>query len=307
MKELNAEPYNKQGISGKDSDFKDYFAPISLKEAVELLERYAPAVKVIAGGTDVLVDYFGRMYKIERWLDLKNIEELKKIEIKDEKVEIGALVTHDELEKSEIIQRYFPVLRQAAWDVGSPQIRNMGTIGGNIVTSSPAGDLLAPLMAYDAYFVLTSTDGDRRVRAKEFFVGPKKNVLRKDELVTKIVIPIPSKNTYGKWIKVGKRKALIISSITLALVISLNNKGLVEKAKCCLGSVAPTPFEVEEFNSLMVGKKMEELNYEELANVVSKSISPIDDIRGTKEYRKDVAKNLTISALKEIERMVRVD
>ncbi|PNR95578.1 FAD binding domain-containing protein [Petrotoga olearia] len=305
MKEYTGELGSKQEDFGRDSD--DYFAPTTLKEATEILAKYSPNIKIIAGGTDVLVDYFDRLYEIERWISLKNLYELKKIEINDDRIEVGALVTHEELEKSEIIQKCLPLISQAALDVGSPQIRNRGTIGGNIANSSPAGDLLPPLIAYDAVFKITSQNETCEVPAKEFFLGPKKNVLGKNEIIEKIIIPMPQKHTYGKWLKVGKRNALIISSITLALIITFNDDERIKTVKCSLGSVAPVPIEISQIQPLMVGKRLNELDYSQIGKVVSDNISPIDDIRGTKEYRREVAKNLTISALNEIERMVRVD
>jgi len=144
-----------------------YFAPQKIEEALEILFKYEKEIKVIAGGTDLLIQYYDRLYEVNGWLDLKNIKELKDI----------AMVTHAQLEKSEDIKKYYPVLSQAAADIGSPQIRNRGTIGGNIVNASPAGDLLAPLMAYDAQFKLLSVQKEAIISAEEFFIGPKKTIL----------------------------------------------------------------------------------------------------------------------------------
>jgi CO/xanthine dehydrogenase FAD-binding subunit len=237
-----------------------YFAPQKTEEALEILSRYGEEIKVIAGGTDLLIQYYDRLYEINGWLDLKNIKELKKIRISKNQMEIGAMVTHAQLEKSEDIKKYFPVLSQAAADIGSPQIRNRGTIGGNIVNASPAGDLLAPLMAYKAKFKLLS--------------GKKETL----------------------------RKALIIATITLALVVEMteDNK-IVKDVRICLGSVAPTPIEIKKIRKKMVGKNFNQLNFAELGQIVEDEISPIDDIRGTREYRKDVAKNIMINALEEID------
>jgi CO/xanthine dehydrogenase FAD-binding subunit len=217
-------------------------------------------------------------------------------------MEIGAMVTHAQLEKSEDIKKYYPVLSQAAADIGSPQIRNRGTIGGNIVNASPAGDLLAPLMAYKTKFKLLSTQGEKIVPAEEFFIGPKKTILEPAQLLTRIILPLPSEKTYGCWIKVGKRKALIIATITLALVVEMteDNK-TVKDVRICLGSVAPTPIEIKEIRKKMVGKNFNQLDFAELGQIVEDKISPIDDIRGTREYRKDVAKEIMINALEEID------
>ncbi len=279
-----------------------YFAPQKIEEALEVLYKHGKEIKVIAGGTDLLVQYYDRLYEISAWLDLKNIKELKEIKIYQNQMEIGAMVTHNQLEKSGNIKKYFPVLSQAATDIGSPQIKNRGTVGGNIVNASPAGDLLPPLMAYDAQFRLLSNQGEVIVPAEEFFIGPKETILKPAQLLTQIILPLPSERTYGSWIKAGKRKALIIATITLALVVEMaeDNK-IIKDVRTCLGSVAPTPIEIKEIKKKMVGKNFDQLNFAELGQIVEDKISPIDDIRGTREYRKDVAKEIMINALEEID------
>ena len=278
-----------------------YFAPQKIEEALEILSKYGKEIKIIAGGTDLLIQYYDRLYEVGSWLDLENIKELKEIKIYQNQMIIGAMVTHAQLEKSQDIKKYYPVLSQAAADIGSPQIRNRGTIGGNIVNASPAGDLLSPLMAYDAQFRLLSTQGKKIVPVEEFFIGPKKTILEPAQLLTRIILPLPSERTCGCWIKIGKRKALIIATITLALVVEMaeDNK-TVNDVRTCLGSVAPTPIEIKEIREKMVDKKFSELDFNQLGQIVEDKISPIDDIRGTREYRKDVAKEIMINALKEI-------
>jgi len=286
-----------------------YFAPRKIEEALEILSKYGKKIKVIAGGTDLLIQYYDRLYEVNGWLDLKNIKELKDIRINKNQIKIGAMVTHAQLEKSAEIKKYFPVLSQAAADIGSPQIRNRGTIGGNIVNASPAGDLLAPLMAYKAKFKLLSGMDETLVPAEKFFIGPKKTILEPTQLLTRIILPLPSEKTYGCWIKIGKRKALIIATITLALVVEMALALVVEMAednrtvkdvRTCLGSVAPTPIEIKEIRKKMVGKNFDQLDFTELGQLVEDKISPIDDIRGSRKYRKDVAKNIMIKALEEI-------
>jgi len=278
-----------------------YFAPQQIEEVLEILSRYGEEIKIIAGGTDLLVQYYDQLYEIGAWLDLKNISELKKIRISKNQMEIGAMVTHAQLEKSEDIKKYFPILSQAAADIGSPQIRNRGTIGGNIVNASPAGDLLSPLMAYDAQFKLLSLQKEALISAEEFFIGPKQTILKPEQLLTQIVLPLPYERTYGSWIKIGKRKALAIATITLALVVKMaeDNK-TIKDVRTCLGSVAPTPIEIKEVREKMIGKNFSQLDFNQLGQIVEDKISPIDDIRGTREYRKDVAKEIMINGLKEV-------
>ena len=307
MEEFPQGLQNDKNISGGDSKTCQrtvpcqYFAPQKIEEALEILFQYGKEIKIIAGGTDLLIQYYDRLYEVNGWLDLKNIKELEDIRINKNQIEIGAMVTHTQLEKSEDIKKYFPILGQAAADIGSPQIRNRGTVGGNIVNASPAGDLLAPLMAYGAQFKLQSNQREKIVLAEEFFIGPKKTILEPIQLLTQIILPLPSKKTYGCWIKIGKRKALIIATITLALVVEMaeDNK-TVKDVRTCLGSVAPTPIEIKEIRKKMVEKNFNQLDFNQLGQIVEDKITPIDDIRGTREYRKDVAKEIMINALEEI-------
>lgn len=290
---------NKQNSFEKD--FPGYIAPQKIEEVLEILSKYGKEIKIIAGGTDLLVQYYDRLYEVSAWLDLKNIEELKEIKIDQNQIEIGAMATHTQLESSADIKRYYPVLSQAAADIGSPQIRNRGTIGGNIVNASPAGDLLPALIAYRAQFKLLFDKKEVLIPAENFFIGPKKTILKPEQLLSKIIIPIPEQNTYSSWIKIGKRKALMVATVSLALVISMaeDNK-IIKEVKVCLGSVAPTPFEIMEIREKMIGRQFNQLDFNELGQLVEDRISPIDDIRGTKEYRQDVTKNIMINALKKI-------
>jgi xanthine dehydrogenase FAD-binding subunit len=285
---------------------QQYFAPRELKEALEILSRYQNELKVIAGGTDLLVQYYDRLYEVSGWLDLRLIQELKEVKIVEDKMIIGAMVTHAQLEKSEDIKKYFPVLNLAAADIGSPQIRNRGTMGGNIVNASPAGDFLPPLIAYNAQFRLLSQQGEVLVLAEEFFIGPKKTILKPDQLLTQVILPLPGENTYGSWIKIGKRRALAIATITLALIVKMaaDNK-TIKEVRTCLGSVAPTPIEIKEIRTKMAGKQFHQLDFDQLGQIVEDKIAPIDDIRGTREYRKDVAKEIMINALEEIDLALR--
>jgi len=278
-----------------------YFAPQEIKEALELLSEYGEEIKIIAGGTDLLVQYYDRLYEIAGWLDLKNLAELKKISILEPYMSIGAMVTHTQLEKSPDIKKHFPILSQAAAEIGSPQIRNRGTLGGNIVNASPAGDLLSPLIAYGAKFELLSLNEKTVVSSEQFFIGPKKTVLRTDQLLTRIILPWPGQNCYSSWIKVGRRRALAISTIALAMVVKMTEDNrIIQEVKVCLSSVAPTPLEIKEVREEMRGKSFNQLNFDKLGQIVEDKTLPIDDIRGTKEYRKEVAKRITIHCLEEI-------
>ncbi len=299
MKESTKKLENKPQISGEDS--KQFFRPESLEKALELKDDYGSELTVLAGGTDLLVAYYEKLFEIESWLDLTKIPILKNIDINDKNIVIGAMVTHQRLANSTELRDILPALSEAAEEVGSPQIRSRGTIGGNICTASPAGDILPPLVAYGAKFILASKEGKREVLATEFFTGPKKSVLKNNELLIAIEIPRPSAETYSFWKKLGRRKALVISSISLAFVVEFDLENRIKKAGLAMGSVAPVPFKLESVEKELVSKKMAELNYTKIAEQVRNTISPIDDLRGTKAYRKDVARDIMINALEKIE------
>jgi len=300
---LNAE--NRQKTSGEDSNkvpvgSADFLAPESLEQALDYRKRYGFEATVIAGGTDIMVDYFERLYEVNSWLDLNKIDELKMIEINDNEIIIGATVTHKRIAKHPDLQKYLPMLAQASSEVGAWQIQSRGTIGGNIVTSSPAGDTLAPLLAYDAKVVLQSKGDKRILDINDFFLGPKENVEESDELLTKIIIPKPSENTLSRWKKVGKRKALIISSLTMAFLIEVNSDGVIETARACYGAVAPTPIEIKNVGAYLKNQKLEEVDAKKAGEIAAAGISPIDDIRGTEQYRRQVTHDLTENTIIEM-------
>ncbi|MCF8008429.1 MAG: xanthine dehydrogenase family protein subunit M [Halanaerobiales bacterium] len=297
MKKQSKDVKNRPTSSGRDS--KEYFRPKSKKELKEILKNN-DILTIIAGGTDLLVSNYQKLYKIDKWLDLDLIDEFKEVKIFDDKIEIGSMVTHDRLVRLEKIKELFPILHSAALDLGSPQIRSRGTIGGNIVTSSPAGDLLPPLLVYDAEVVIISDQEERKVDLNTFFTGPKKNVLKEGEILEKIVIPLKKDKSRGVWKKVGKRKALVISSISLALNIVFDKDNIIKKAKMAIGSAAPVPLRIKSAEEILIGQSLDSIDYIKVAKAAAKQISPIDDIRGTAEYRISVAKNITKSALKEV-------
>ena len=290
---------SRQPISGVD--FEQYFQPKSLKKALEIKAEYQDQIEVAAGSTDLLVANYEKLHEIKNWLDLDKLDELRKIEVKDNKLHIGAMATHLQLMKSDLVKEKLAVLAAAAEDVGSPQIRSRGTIGGNICTSSPAGDLLAPLLSYEASFKLQTAETERIVAAEKFFTGPKRNLMEADELLTEIIIPLTENEREGTWIKVGRRKALVISTLTLSVVLEFE-AGKIVKAGVAMGSVAPTPIRLGEVEEMMLGNKLSELDYKKLDQEVKARINTIDDLRGTKEYREDVAADVMVRALNEIER-----
>ncbi len=298
MKKSPMKLENKQTISG--ADFKNYFQPDNLEKALELKKEYGDNIAIAAGTTDLLVAHYDKLHEIENWLDISKIAGLKKMSFEEDKLLLGAMVTHLDIKASEELRKKLPVLHAAAADVGSPQIRSRGTIGGNIVTSSPSGDLLTPLLSYEARFKLETAEKSRWVEAGEFFTGPKRNLMESDEILTEVEIPISERESLGYWAKIGRRKALVISTLNFSLVLEFEGDK-IERAGLAMGSVAPTPIRLREVEAMMVGKSLKELDYRELGEEVKKGINPIDDLRGSKFYREDVSLEIMINALEDIE------
>jgi len=279
----------------------DYLAPETLNKALEYRSRYGYKAVVIAGGTDVMVDYFEGLTEVSSWLDLTKIAALKEMKFGPEEIRLGSMVTHLKLATDPRVGENLPLLAEAASEMGSWQIQSRGTLGGNIVTSSPAGDTLAPLLAYQARFVLGSVSGQREVAAEDFFTGPKENVMNQDELLLEVMIPVSRERTLSRWKKVGKRKAVIISSLTMALLLELDEKDVITGARAAYGAVAPTPLRAEEVENYLAGKSLSEVSAERAGELAAREISPITDIRGTVAYRRQVTRDITVEALLDMQ------
>jgi len=256
-------------------------SPKTLKEFFDI-KTENPVAKIIAGGTDILVrlkDEFDWPFLI----DISQIEELKGISKKSNLIQIGALITFTEIEKNESLKKYAEVLVQAAFIIGSPQIRNKGTIGGNIANASPAGDSLPPLYVLNAELELTSSSGTRRIPINEFFTGPGKSVLGNDEIISAINIPA-EEDLKGVFLRLGQRQSLAISKVSLALV--KNTK--TNEFRIALGSVAPTVVRAPKTEKLLSENSLNERLINEACETVCKETVPISDIRSEAEYRKEM-------------------
>ena len=279
----------------------DYLAPQTLNKALEYRSRYGYKAVVIAGGTDIMVDYFERLSEVSSWLDLTNIQALKEINFGPEEIRLGSMVTHRKLATDSRIKEKLPLLAESASEVGSWQIQSRGTLGGNIVTSSPAGDTLAPLLAYQARFVLAGVSGQREIPAGDFFTGPKENVMTQEELLIEVVIPNPRKGTLSRWKKVGKRKAMIISSLTMALLLEPGEEDEISAARAAYGAVAPTPIRAGDLEAYLAGRRLAEISAGKAGELAAQEISPITDLRGTVAFRRQVTRDITKQALLDLQ------
>jgi len=261
----------------------EFLQPASLREALEMKAAHPEAIP-IQGGTDVMVEINLDHRRPAALLDLNRVRELTEWGHDDGVVRVGAGVTYTRiLEELPLL----PGLAMASRTVGSPQIRNRGTVGGNLGTASPAGDAHPPLLASDAVVELASTSGTRRVRAREFFTGPKKNAMRPDELVTAFLIrPATGGQQFSK---VGTRNAMVIAVCSFAIDVDHEHR----RVGTGIGSAGPTPLAAPEAESLVAGeldwanrKAPGEATLKRFGELVAAAAKPIDDIRGLASYRR---------------------
>jgi CO/xanthine dehydrogenase FAD-binding subunit len=276
-----------------------FLAPKGLKEALEYLYSH-PGTRVLAGGTDILVKFHERLDEVPSILDITKLQELKDICVNGDEVRLGALVTHREIEDHPWLKANVPSLCQGATEVGAMQIRNRGTIGGNVVNASPAGDTLPPLVVLGGRVELSSLTGQRTMSLEEFFLGPGKTALKADELLIAITFPTPKPHQGNAYLKLGKRKALAIATASVAVNVTLNDDMTqLEDIRICFGSVAPVPKRCLATEEVLRGKSLTDLPWAEATAALQEDISPIDDIRGTAQYRRDVASVILVRATKQ--------
>jgi carbon-monoxide dehydrogenase medium subunit len=282
----------------------EYFEPTNVDETLSLLNQWKGDVKIIAGGTDLIPMMRDRLVTPKRVIDINKLSELDFIKEAGEGIEIGALTRLRTIETSPLIRERIPLLAETAEQVASIQVRNVGTIAGNLVNASPAADMAPSLLVLDAIVRSIRTGGGRReTPLSEFFTGVKETVLGKDELVTDIFVPRMLPDTGGAFLKVGKRSALIISTASAASAISLKHGK--NKVRVALGSVAPTPVRARKVEDFLESHEITEMTIKEASDLVPNNISPITDHRSTAEYRKEVSKVLTKRALTKAFEMAR--
>jgi carbon-monoxide dehydrogenase medium subunit len=279
-----------------------YHRPATLKEACEIKAEFKNKALILAGGTDVIVNMKKGVISPESLISLRDVQDasLKSITFSKSRLKIGAFSTASELMRSRHITGPFKALATGTGSLGSPLIRNMATIGGNLVTARPASDLAPSLMAYRAKVFLNSQSGSREVSLDEFFVGPGRTVIKEDEIMTEIILDQPSPYSGCAYIKLGTRKALEISLVNVAAFIALEKpNGLIKDTRIVLGAVGPTPIRALKAEEILMGQKPAEALLDEAAKAAASDSKPIDDFRGSAEYRRDMVGTLTVRALNE--------
>ncbi len=272
---------------------REVFLPCSLEELWRCFEE-RPQAAVYAGGTDLLVGMYNGMLNPETLICLDRIDELKGAGDRGDSVRIGSCTTHTQLIEASLIQNHLPVLWRAIKQIGSPLIRNMGTIGGNICTASPAGDTLPPLYTMKAEVELRSKGGVRLMPIGDFITGPRATRLHGEEVLAAVWVKKPVEYNLHHFEKVGLRNALACSVVSMAALLRLASDGLVEKAALAWGSVGPTIITCREAEEALIGGKLTVERLEEAAAIVRKAVNPISDVRADADYRRTVAGNLLL-------------
>ncbi len=270
-------------------------SPRSLAEAFALLaeQPYRP----LAGGTDLLVQLTGELGPApERVLNLWQLDELRGIEVRGNVLELGALTTYTGIRRSAACQAHAPSLVDAAATIGAVQIQHRGTIGGNVMNASPAGDTLPVLLALDAVLVLGSTTGEREVAAADFWPAYRRTAARPDELLVRVRIPVVA-DREQRFRKVGTRRAQAISKVVVAA--AWRGVDAWRDVRIALGSVAPTPIRVSAAEAALEGRPRDLASIEAAVAALGSAINPIDDVRSTAAYRREAARRVVRRLLAE--------
>src|SRR5512133_1447111 len=279
----------------------DYIQPNSVDEILRILNERGSKARIVAGATDLILELERGVRKgIETLVDITRLPGLDRIELDDDGViHLGTLVSHNDCAASMIIQERAYPLARAAWEVGAPQIRNRGTVAGNLITASPANDTITPLMALGASVRLASTHGERIVPLTEFYTGVRKTVMQPDEMLLEISFPAMTQTQRGTFVKLALRRAQAISLVNVAIVLDLD-AGRVRSASIALGAVAPTIIHAPEAEAYLVGKDLSDDVIRGAGDLARNASRPISDIRSSADYRADMAGVITARGLAAI-------
>ncbi len=269
------------------------YLPGSLDAVYDILSG-EPAAVLYAGGTDLFVKSPPGRGADRPLICLEKADELKGVSDLGDEVRIGACTVHSQLIADRLIGDHFPLLALAAAHIGAPAVRNMGTIGGNICTASPAGDTLPPLYIYDAEVELQSAKRARRLPLSSFIQGPGQTLLEGGDVLSAVYIKKDHGYTFCHFEKAGQRRAMAISIASFAFAARIGDDGRVERARCAFGSVAPTVLTMEAVDTCFAGRHVEDDVLACAAALVRAGVSPISDVRASKEYRRAVAGNLVM-------------
>jgi CO/xanthine dehydrogenase FAD-binding subunit len=278
----------------------EVYSPKTLPEAYAHLQQLNGRAKLLAGGTDLMVQMHDRVAVAPAYLNIWNLDELRGIQDVGKALRIGALTTYTQMMHSPLMRQFCPILIDAAKTVGGVQIQNRGTLGGNIVNASPAGDTLPILAAFDAQLELGSHRGVRVVPFNEFYTGYRQTVLVPDELVVAVHLPKPVSNERLFFQKVGSRQALVISKVVMAGKALMDDEKRVHSIQIGVGSVAPTVVRLRQTEALLQEQVLTAELIEKARHAAMQEVRPINDVRSTEHYRRTITGNLLARFLQQL-------
>lgn len=278
----------------------DIKAPKNIAEVLTLLDREPGTWRPFAGGTDLMVLFEAGKLSHKKFVNIWGLKELQGIEVADDHVKIGALTTYSQIQAHPTLKTDYPMLCRAAFETGAIAIQNRGTVGGNIANASPAADTPPALLTYGCEVELVSTLGSRWVKYEDFHTGYKTTVMQSNELVKAVKLTAPAKGSTHYYRKVGTRKAQAISKVCFAGLARLQG-GRLSDVRMTLGSVAPTALRCVKTESVLRGQVLNAALVQRARLVLAAEVSPIDDIRSTREYRVNVTLNLLEEFLRHVE------
>lgn len=276
----------------------EYHAPKTLVDACVLLDELGEVAIVLGGGSDILHKLKNGHLHPEHLVSLKNMAELRKVRHEPGRgVVIGALVTPDEIYRSRFLQEHYLSIPMTAHEMGNPQVRNRGTIGGNICNASPLADLPPILIALDASVRIVESAGERLVPLETFICGPGKTLIKRDEILAEIIIPDQA-TTGSTYLKFGLRKSGALAVVGVAVSVTVKD-GILLDARIVMGAVAPIPMRAKKAEGLLIGQTISDRLLQQAADSAAAECTPITDIRGSAEYRREMVRVLTRRALRK--------
>lgn len=272
--------------------------PTDKKGVVKLLVTYGKEAKIIAGGTDLLIDLRAGAISPKYLISLSNVKGLRDIKKGKDAFEIGAMTTANEIAANKNLEKFLPALSDAAFSMASYQVRNLATIGGNLCSAVPSADLAPPLIAAGANIVLLGPGGERIVPLKDFFLGPRKTAISQDEFAIRIMVPVPGKNTGMSYKKFKNREANALATAASAARLTIVG-GMIIEAAIVLGAVGPTPLMANEAVDHVRGKKPTKELFADAGKLAYTQCKPISDVRCCADVRREHISVLTRRALEE--------
>jgi CO/xanthine dehydrogenase FAD-binding subunit len=275
----------------------EYFRPRSLEEALDFLASHGSEASALAGGTDLMVSIRRGEITGKFVLDISRLDELRAVQKTDGAISVGAALTYTEIINSDAVKEFAPVLAQAAGYVGSVQIRNVGTLGGNAANASPAADSIPPILVHNGRVIIQSASSERIVPLQDFIAGPYRTNLKPGELIIGFLLEAIDGEYRYSFERIARRKALAIARINAAAVARLNSAGVVEDLRLSVGSITPQPTRMTAAENHLKGRRADFATVREAAEIVSQEMIRKSGVRPSTEYKKPAVEGLVIKAL----------